>query len=133
MLTENDISRIAQRIAAAHAPLVVGTFGSYAIGTAHDASDLDLFVIRDPSEPRPLTAQAIHRLLFGILHPLDIHVFTPQQFEETVYDEQSFTWIIVRQARLYHWSEAAGRAVPSLAPRAELSCFFACSSPKCHP
>ncbi|MGA9671981.1 MAG: nucleotidyltransferase domain-containing protein [Terracidiphilus sp.] len=121
MLTENDIARIAYRIAAAHAPLAVGTFGSYAIGSAHEGSDLDLFIIRKPSEPRPPTAQAIHRLLFGVLHPLDVHIFTPQEFEDTVYDEQSFTWIIVRQARLYHWIEDAAKAVPSLAPRALLS------------
>lgn len=118
MLTENDIARIARRIAAAYAPWAVGIFGSYAIGSAHDGSDLDLFVIRKPSESRPPTAQAIRRLLFGVLHPLDVHVFTPSEFEETVYDEQSFTWIIARQARLYHWTEEAAGAVPSLLPRA---------------
>jgi predicted nucleotidyltransferase len=130
MLTENDIARIAHRIAAAHAPLAVGTFGSYAIGTAHAGSDLDLFVIRKPSAARPPTAQAIHRLLFGLLHPIDVHVFTPREFEDTVYDDQSFTWIIVRQARLYHWIEDAAQAVPSLVPRAELSGPFASTGAK---
>jgi predicted nucleotidyltransferase len=130
MLTENDIARIARRIAAAHAPLAVGIFGSYAIGTAHEGSDLDLFVIREPSAARPLNAQAIHRLLFGVLHPIDAHVFTPREFEDTVYEEQSFTWIIVRQARLYHWLDAAREVVPSLAPRAELNGPFAATGAK---
>jgi predicted nucleotidyltransferase len=130
MLTENDIARIARRIVAAHSPLAVGTFGSYATGNAHNGSDLDLFIIRKPSGPRLPTAHAIHRLLIGVLHPLDVHVFTPREFEDTVYDEQSFTWIIVRQARLYHWLEVAGKAVPSLAPRAELSGPFASTGEK---
>jgi len=33
----------------------------------------------------------VQRLLFGILQPLDVHVFTPEEFEDTVYEELSFT------------------------------------------
>ena len=54
--------------------------------------------------------------LFGVLHPLDVHVFTPEEFEETACEVLSFAWVIVRQARLYHWTEAAARLVPSLKP-----------------
>ena len=118
MLTESDIARISRRIAVACNPLAVGIFGSYAIGSAHDGSDLDLFVIRQTSDRPAARARAVHRLLFGVLHPLDVHVFTPREFESTVYEELSFTWIIVRQARLYHWTDEAARAVPSLRPRA---------------
>ena len=32
MLTENDIVRITRRIVDSYAPLVVGVFGSYAVG-----------------------------------------------------------------------------------------------------
>jgi predicted nucleotidyltransferase len=114
MLTENDIAQISRRIVEAYAPLVVGTFGSYAIGAAHSASDLDLFVIKQTAENPAARARTVQRLLFGVLHPLDLHVFTPQEFEETVYEELSFTWVIVRQARLYHCTEEAKRLVPSL-------------------
>ena len=117
MLTENDIARITRRIVEAHAPLAVGTFGSYAIGTASQGSDLDLFIVRDCYE-RPVTrARAVQRLLFGVLHPLDVHVFTPEEFEETAYEVLSFTWVIARQARLYHWTDAAAQRLPSLLPR----------------
>jgi predicted nucleotidyltransferase len=121
MLTDNDIARMAGRIVGAYAPLAVGIFGSYAIGSAHDGSDLDLFVIRHTKEPRSARARAVHRLLFDVLHPLDVHVFTPREFEDTVNDEQSFTWIIARQARMYHWTEEAATAVSSLLPRAAAS------------
>jgi predicted nucleotidyltransferase len=117
MLTDNDIARITQRIVQSTSPLAVGAFGSYGIGTAHDGSDLDLFVIRETRETREARARAIRRLLFGILNPLDVHVFTPAEFEEAAHEYQSFPWVIARQARMFYWTEEAVRAVPSLLPR----------------
>lgn len=114
MLSENDIARISRRIVEAYAPLVVGTFGSYAIGSARDRSDLDLFVIKETLEAPAARARVVQRLLFGVFHPLDVHVFTSEEFEGTVYEELSFTWVIARQARLYHLAEEARRLVPSL-------------------
>ena len=117
MLTENDIVRIAQKIANTYGPLAIGTFGSYAIGSATEKSDLDLFVIRRTSHRPVATARALHRTLFGFFHPIDIRVFTASEFEETVYQYLSFPWIVARQARLYHWTAEAARVVPSLLPR----------------
>jgi predicted nucleotidyltransferase len=117
MLTEGDIQRIVGRVAAGYGPLVAGTFGSYAVGLARPSSDLDLFVIKSTRESSSSRRRAVKRLLFDVLHPLDIHVFTPEEFEETVTEELSFTWIIARQARVYHWAVGADRLVPSLAPR----------------
>lgn len=121
MLTEADITRIAGRVAAAFRPLVVGTFGSYAIGSASARSDLDLFVIRKPGMAFPADTNAVRRLLFDVMYRLDVQVFDPAVFEESAYYYQSFTWVIARQARLYHWDGEAERAVPSLATRATAS------------
>lgn len=115
MLTENDITRIARRIVDGFRPLAVGVFGSYAIASARDSSDLDLLVIKDTSLRQDARARFVRRLLHEVLHPLDIHVFTPAEFEETVYEEQSFAWVIARQVRLYHWTDDAAQALPSLA------------------
>jgi predicted nucleotidyltransferase len=114
MLSENDIVRLASRIMKDYRPLVVGTFGSYAIGAARDASDLDLFVIKQTVEPARQRVRAVRRSCFDVLYPLDIHVFTPDEFEETAYEEMAFSWLIVRQARIYAWSDAAAEWVPSL-------------------
>jgi predicted nucleotidyltransferase len=114
MLSEADIARISGHIVKACAPLAVGTFGSYATGSQRPSSDLDLFVIRDTVESPGARKRAIRSILFGVLHPMDIHVFTPQEFEETAYEYLSFTWVIVRQARLYHSNDEAKRRVPSL-------------------
>src|SRR5271168_1495327 len=96
MLTENDITRIVRRVVEAYAPVAAGTFGSYAMGTAKERSDLDLFLIKQNREA--WGARAVKRLLIGVMHPLDVHVFTPEEFEDSVYEELSFTWVIARQA-----------------------------------
>lgn len=117
MLTENDIQRIVGRVVSGYGPLVVGTFGSYAVGTARASSDLDLFVVKATRESAGARRRAVGRLLFGVMHPLDLHVFTPEQFQATVDEYLSFEWVIARQARIYHWSQDADRLVPSLVPR----------------
>ncbi len=114
MLSDADIRRIVARIVQAYSPLAAGTFGSYAVGLATGRSDLDLFVIVPRAGPPQRRMREVRRLLFDVLCPLDIHVFTPQEFEETAYEDQSFTWVIARQARLYHWTEEAARQVPAL-------------------
>ena len=117
MLSESDIVKISQRIADTYAPLAVGTFESYAIGSAREKSDLDLFVIKRISQRPEATVHAVRSLLVGVFYPMDIRVFTASEFEGTVYEYLSFTWVVARQARLYHWTEDAGRLVPSLLPR----------------
>jgi predicted nucleotidyltransferase len=119
MLSEADIERIAARIAAGCDPLVVGTFGSYAVGRAQASSDLDLFVILRTAQPRASRRRSVARYLFGIMYPLDVHVFTPGEFEEEAREHLSFAWVILRQARLYHWKAEAAAQVPSLLEAAD--------------
>lgn len=116
MLSDADIQHIVSRIVEGCRPMAAGTFGSYAVGLAREGSDLDLFVIQHTTLPRPARRRAVHRHLFGIMHPLDIHVFTPEEFEAEAREELSFAWIIARQAHLYHWTEEAATSVPTLSP-----------------
>jgi predicted nucleotidyltransferase len=126
MLTENDIARLTQRIIRSYAPLAMGIFGSYAIGIARSTSDLDVFVIKQTPETPAMRARVVQRLLFGVFYPLDVHVFSPEEFEDTAYEELSFTWTIARHARLYYWTDEAKRLVPSLLPRAATSPIMTC-------
>ena len=79
MLSENDVARIGRRIAEHDRTLAIGIFGSYAVGSAKPGSDLDLFVVKDTPQRPGERRLAVRRLLFGVLHPLDIHVFTPDE------------------------------------------------------
>jgi predicted nucleotidyltransferase len=114
MLTEADAARFADAVAKTLAPIVVGVFGSYAVGNARERSDLDLFVIRDCSESFAMRQHLVRRALYHVLHPLDIHVFTPAEFEESARKRLSFAWMIARQARIYYRSRDAAQRVPSL-------------------
>lgn len=117
MLTENDIERIIARIVAGYGGIAAGSFGSYAIGRAGEGSDLDLFVIHNTPLGSSERRRGVMRHLHGVLHPLDVHVFTPEEFEVGAHEELSFAWIIVRQARIYYWTDSAQRLVPSLSAR----------------
>jgi predicted nucleotidyltransferase len=102
MLTERDIQRIVDRVAEGYAPDLVGIFGSYAIGKATEASDLDLLVIKRTSESRPVRILTVRSLLPGVLHPMDIHVATPEEFEEARREEYSFAWVVARQIKVLY-------------------------------
>lgn len=116
MLSDADIQRIVARIVEGCRPIAAGTFGSYAVGLAREGSDLDLFVIQRTTLPKPARRRAIGQHLFGVMHPLDIHVFTPEEFEADAREELSFAWIIAKQARLYYWTAEAAMQVPTLSP-----------------
>ena len=114
MLSDRDIQHIVARIVAGCGPIAAGTFGSYAVGLARQSSDLDLFVIQRTTLPMSARRRSIYRQVFGVMHRLDIHVFTPEEFEADAREELSFAWIIARQARLYYWTMEAARVVPAL-------------------
>ncbi|MEM5404425.1 nucleotidyltransferase domain-containing protein [Paraburkholderia unamae] len=117
MLTDDDIARMAAEIARAIAPVAVGTFGSYSVGMAKDGSDLDLFVIVETNATPLSVSRLIRRHLYGVMHPLDIHVFRPDAFEEEAAEYLSFAWVIARQARIYYASSDAQTKVPALFAR----------------
>ncbi len=119
MLSEGDIQRIAHRVAGTCSPLVVGTFGSYAVGRAREGSDLDLFVIQAASGLRRKERRRVAmRPLLAVMNPLDVHVFTPEEFELEALETLSFAWVIARQARIYLWTDDARERLPSLVSHA---------------
>lgn len=83
MLTEEAIQDAVRRVvAAAHSPVKVIVFGSYARGDATDASDLDLMVIerdvRDAGEEMIRLNDAVAGLDLGV----DILVYSEEEFEK---------------------------------------------------
>jgi uncharacterized protein len=73
------IKRHAQRIATKFHPKKIILFGSYAYGTPHKESDVDLLVIMPTNDP---IAQSVRiDLAFERPFSLDVIVRTPQQIE----------------------------------------------------
>jgi len=74
------IVEICQRIVAGIKPEKVFLFGSYAWGTPHADSDLDLFVIVASSDqPAYRRAREVYKCLRGIPFPVDIVVQTREE------------------------------------------------------
>jgi predicted nucleotidyltransferase len=86
------IRRLARRIAERFHPDKIILFGSYAYGTPHNESDVDLMVIMPT---RNVIDQAIRiDLAFERLFSLDVHVRTPYQIRQGLKDPDDRDWFL---------------------------------------
>jgi predicted nucleotidyltransferase len=107
------IRRFARRIAERFRPEKIILFGSYAYGTPHAESDVDLLVIMPA---RDVVNQAI-RICLAFEEPfaLDLIVRTPRQIERGLRDDDWFLREIVEKGRILY--EASDGAVGSQSRR----------------
>jgi len=70
-------------------------FGSYAYGTPHEDSDMDFCIVADSEKNTLETLRDIRVSLFGKAgHPLDLLLFTPEEFSRRSQIPQSLEWQI---------------------------------------
>lgn len=84
ILTPALVHTIVTRIVDAVDPVSIILFGSYAYGTPHKESDVDLLVILETALPRHKRSIIINQALAGLLIPKDILVYTPEEVAEWV-------------------------------------------------
>jgi predicted nucleotidyltransferase len=82
------IRRFARRIAERFDPEKIILFGSFAYGTPHEYSDVDLLVVMPAREE--LTMAARIQLAFEPFFPLDLLVRTPERLRRRLADGDSF-------------------------------------------
>jgi predicted nucleotidyltransferase len=87
-IPRSAIRRFARRIAEKFDPEKIILFGSFAYGTPHEESDVDLLVIMPAREE--LTKAARIQLAFEPVFPLDLLVRTPQRLRRRLADGDSF-------------------------------------------
>jgi predicted nucleotidyltransferase len=90
MIETNKINDIVLRIAAKFNPDKIILFGSYATGNPNNDSDIDLLIIKDTDLPIHRRSFDIQKYLIGSMIPIDILVFTNNEFEQGRMDEYSF-------------------------------------------
>ncbi|HPM12870.1 MAG TPA: nucleotidyltransferase domain-containing protein [Bacteroidales bacterium] len=83
MIDNNKISELVNKIAEGYNPEKIILFGSYAKGTANEDSDVDLLVIKDSNIPRPERTFQVRKMLYGMMIPIDILVYTPIEIKES--------------------------------------------------
>ena len=105
---EMDMRWIVERVVALCDPDRVYLFGSYAKGTAHNGSDVDLLIVAPSALPRPHRGKSLKFALSAFPSHFDLLFFTPQELEEELKDPYSFIssitaggWLVYQKAE---WS-----------------------------
>lgn len=102
MIELPSIINIVYRIAATINPDKIYLFGSYANGQANEDSDIDLLIVKDSAEPRFKRSVEIQRLLIGTKLPVDILVYTNEEFEKEKLNKYSFLFSAIQSANLMY-------------------------------
>lgn len=100
---EEKLALIVERLRAAFSPVAIYLFGSYVYGTPGPHSDLDLLAVVEAS---PLTAYQrdalAYRALRGIPVPIDVQVYTREEFEGRAALPVSFERTVQRKGKLLY-------------------------------
>ncbi len=99
---EMDICWIVERVITFHNPDCVYLFGSYAKGTAHAGSDIDLLIVAPSALPRLHRGKLLKSALSTFPCHFDLLFFTPQELEEELNDLLSFISSITASGRLVY-------------------------------
>ncbi len=100
---DEAISQIVTRLRDALAPAAIYMFGSYVYGRPGSHSDIDLIVVVEDSslDPYDREAQAF-RALRGIRVPIDVQVYTRQEFDSRACLPVSFERTVRKKGRLVY-------------------------------
>jgi predicted nucleotidyltransferase len=100
---DDEILRtITTRIAEAVHPEKIILFGSWARGERGPHSDIDLLIIQESDLSRPQRYAQVRRLFWGIGVPMDILVYTPEEFARYQSVPGSFTHTVAREGRVLY-------------------------------
>lgn len=102
MIETTKIYDIVNRIAARFNPDKIILFGSYAAGTPNNDSDLDLLIIQDTDLPRQRRSFDIQKLLVGSMIPMDILVYTNQEYEQEQNEKFSFLHSAIKTSKILY-------------------------------
>ena len=83
-ITSELITNIVQRIVQELDPEKIYLFGSYARRKNNKKSDLDLFVVMKSNKNRAERSGVIRNLISPRYFPLDVVVYTPEEFEKVI-------------------------------------------------
>ena len=102
MIETTKINDIVSRIATKFNPDKIILFGSYASGNPDNDSDLDLLIIKDTDLPRHRRSFDIQKLLIGSMIPMDILVYTNQEFEQEKNEKYSFLNSAIKTSKILY-------------------------------
>src|ERR1700733_7187782 len=94
------IRDFARRVAERFQPDKIILFGSYAYGTPHEDSDVDLLVVMPARDRHSQAVRILWRLAAPF--PIDLLVRTPKDMKWRLEERESFTTTIVTQGKVLY-------------------------------
>ncbi|MFH1004744.1 MAG: nucleotidyltransferase domain-containing protein [Bacteroidota bacterium] len=102
MITIEKISDIVNKIVHCYRPDKIILFGSYAKGHANEDSDLDLIIIKNTNLPKQRRKREIRKYLYGSFVPMDIKVYTPNEYDQDLSDPYSFLYGDIKDSKILY-------------------------------
>lgn len=102
MYTQEQINNVVSKIVQSVNPTKVILFGSYANGQPNENSDLDLLIIKNTDNPLNKRASEIRQYLRGIKIPMDILVYTENEYKEQLNSKYSLLSNIVEKGKVLY-------------------------------
>ncbi|KPU45174.1 nucleotidyltransferase domain protein [Oxobacter pfennigii] len=100
MNIQDNIDSIKKQIIAKYSPVKLILFGSWSKMTGTDKSDIDLCIIKDTVDKKDLLTDMYLNIESDL--PIDIIIYTEQEWFECVNDTTSFAYSINQQGVSIH-------------------------------
>jgi len=98
MIQPEQIPQIVNAIVEGCDPEKIILFGSFARGNPDKDSDLDFIIVRETDTPRMQRGWEIRKHLLGVHVPLDLKIYTPDEFREHAARQDSFLRQILNES-----------------------------------
>jgi len=98
MIQPEKIQQIVDIIVKDYQPEKIILFGSHARGDARKDSDLDLIIIKQTEVPWFHRGWEVRKLLLGKLVPMDLKIYTPEEYQECTLSQYSFIQSVVNES-----------------------------------
>lgn len=85
-----------------HDPVRVVLFGSCATGNITEDSDVDLIIVKSSDKPRFQRGIEIRKSLMGTGVPIDLLVYTPDEFEDAKNTRFSFLSVSLKDSKVLY-------------------------------
>jgi len=100
MRSDTELKKITEQFISRYAPHKLVLFGSQAKKTAKRNSDIDLCVITETSNKRKLLTDMYINIESS--KPLDLLLYTPEEWENNVSDNTSFAYLINKKGEVLY-------------------------------
>jgi len=102
MIEKEKINEVIDKIVNNYHPEKIILFGSYATGCQDEKSDLDLLIIKDTDKPSFERDIEVLKLFRGLKIPLDILVYTNDEFNKWKNLKTSFESNVLKTGKILY-------------------------------